>query len=80
MHEGGVALPFMQRHGIVIPARIREDHVREWSITFDVRITLMESHALDEDRNADSAYKPIRTRLETLEEDLLAHLEFEDGK
>jgi len=78
MHEDGVAFPFMQRHGIEIPKRIREDHIREWSTAYDVRVTLMEIHALDEDCDAGSAYKRIRTDLETLEEDLLTHIEFED--
>jgi hemerythrin-like domain-containing protein len=78
MHEDGVAFPYMQRHGIEIPVRIREDHVREWSIVYDVRVTLMEIHALDAGRDAGSAYQRIRTALETLEKDLLAHIEFED--
>jgi hemerythrin-like domain-containing protein len=80
MHEDGVAFPFMQRRGIEIPGRIREDHIREWSIAYDVRVTLMEIHALDEGRDASAAHKRIRTHLETLEEDLLSHIEFEDGE
>jgi hypothetical protein len=80
MHEDGVAFPFMQRRGIEIPKRIREDHVREWSTAYDVRVTLMEIRALDEGRDAGSAYKRVRTGLGKLEEDLLAHIEFEDGE
>ena len=80
MHEDGVAFPFMQRRGIEIPKRIREDHIREWSAAYDVRVTLMEIHALDQGQGSGSAYKRIRTSLETLEGDLLAHIEFEDNE
>jgi hypothetical protein len=80
MHEDGVAFPFMQRRGIEIPARIREDHIREWSTAYDVRVTLMAIHALGEGGDAGSAYERIRMDLKTLEEDLLAHIEFEDGQ
>ncbi|MDX1440125.1 MAG: hemerythrin domain-containing protein [Rubricoccaceae bacterium] len=80
MHEDGVAFPYMQRRGIEIPKRIREEHIREWSAMYDVRVTLMEIHALDEGQGSGPAYERIRTRLETLERDLLAHIEFEDDE
>ena len=77
-HEDAVVFPFMQRHGIDIPARIRDEHHAELALTYDIRTALIEIHALGVDRSSQATFDRVRAGIDKLADEMLQHIAFED--
>lgn len=79
LHEDGVAFPFMEAHGIQVPASIRTEHHQESALLYDIRCALTALHALPEYQEEGIIVARVNAQLATLEEHLLAHITFEDS-
>jgi hemerythrin-like domain-containing protein len=78
LSEDGVGFPIMRNRGIDIPAALSDDHHRELEAVYDIRRSCLELLFHDADQDVSPALDRLRNRIAALEEDLAAHIRFED--
>ncbi len=78
LSEDGVGFPILRHLGIDIPAQLGEDHHRELVMVYDIRKACLELRFHNEGQDVSPALNRVRTLLEAMEADLIAHIESED--
>lgn len=78
LSEDGVGFPIMRRRGIDVPASITDDHYRELQAVYDMRRSCLELQFHEDGQDVSPALDRLKKQITALEEDLGAHIKYED--